>query len=326
MHACIVLNKMAASIGITTWIKQEVMKGVAFRRVGCPGQGNKEQGLKVGRVIDEMFKVWCRSNAIPEGKPWAKRRMAYIAAALKHWGIEPSDANVFVRRGGIKTHLDGLGTRNGKACVIELKTTQASLANHRAAYDVACSNKPLITVAGEQVPNTERTHHQLQLAFGVLAAKAATGVVVVSTSDGAAVYPVLANTPPRTFDYTAPEKPKRKRQTRRAKGGAGKRKVKLPKWPGAFVAAKGWTDVRILKSGVAVLTKDGKTAVAIAATNKSAKPPHALLKEAAEEASASIQLVAAPSGAAWRCYRIARRYIGSAEKTGARATCLPGEI
>lgn len=307
-----------SAIGVTTWIKQVLLGGVPFNRIGCRGQGNKDKGMLVGRIVDGLFKDYCKTGKIPEGKAWARKRLAYIAAALKQRGVKPIDANVFVKRGGLKTHMDGIAMRHGAKCVLELKTTQATLANHRAAYDVACSTKPTITVAGETVPNTERTHHQLQLAFGVLTSNATTGMVIVSASDGAAIYPLQAGTPPHTFDYVPPTsdvKPKKSTATKGKRRAAKKKKP--PKWPGASVAAAGWNDVKILKSGVAVLTKGGKFAVATAALRSSEKPPVALLTEAADEVGATVRLFATPSGKSWRCYRIAKKYIGHNRK-GAR--------
>ena len=295
-----------------------LLGGVAFNRIGCNGQGNKEKGMLVGRIVDSLFKDYCKTGKIPEGKAWARKRMAYIAAALSQRGVKPLDANVFVKRGGLKTHMDGTALRQGVLCVLELKTTQATLANHRAAYDVACSTKPTIKIAGETVPNTERTHHQLQLAFGVLASKAVTGMVIVSASDGAAIYPLQAGTPSHVFDYTPPKPAAKPKSTATQGKRKAAKKKKPPKWPGASVAAAGWDDFKMLKSGVAVLTKDGKFAVATAARRSSEKPPIALLTEAADEVGATVRLFATPSGKSWRCYRIAQKYIGHNRKGSRR--------
>lgn len=301
---------MAPFIGVTRWIKESVMKGVPFNRLGCKGQGKANDGLRRGRVVDAMFKEWCNTGRVPEGKSWARKRMAFIAAALKNRNISMESANVFVKHNGIKTHLDGLGWQGTKQCVVELKTTQATLANHLAAYDVACSNKPTFRIGHDVVPNCERMHHQLQLAFGVLAAKAPTGVVVVSASNGAAVYPLQAGIPTHIFKHVEPNRIKHAGAPAPKRAAKKTKAVKLPKWPGASVAAKQWSDVRILKSGVAVLTRDGCVAVAAAGRTAKAKPPKKLLAEAAKEVGASVQLFAVPAVKAWRCYRIRQKYIG----------------
>ncbi|MBN22722.1 MAG: hypothetical protein CL678_15665 [Bdellovibrionaceae bacterium] len=300
---------MPPAIGVTRWIKQCVLRGVDFKRVGCKGQGKAAEGLRRGRVVDGMFKQWCNTGKIPEGKAWARKRMAYIAAALQQRNIRMRSANVFVKHEGIKTHLDGLGVRSNKLCVIELKTTQASLANHLAAYDVACNNKPTIKIGSDVVPNCERMHHQLQLAFGVIAAKAATGAVVVSASDGAAVYALQPGIPPHIFKHDARASAGKAPKATNTRKKQPKPK-RLPKWPGALVAAKGWTDVRVLQSGVAVLTRDNSIAVAAAGKGASARPPKRALADAAQEVGATVQLFAVPLSKAWRCYRIRQKYIG----------------
>ena len=279
-----------------------------FDRRGCPGQGTASKGLSLGRKVDAAFKEYCQTGAVPGGVSIGiKRRTRIIAAVLQRAGLRPTGANVFVTRKQLKTHLDGTATAvDGSALVLELKCTQASLENHAAAYDVACARQPTITVAGVQLPNTERTHHQLQLAFGVLASGAAGGFVIVSASNGAKLYrhnpalrPALFDVPPAVTVSAA--RPIKRRQAKRAKST-------VP-WPGAAVALPGWSDHGTITKEVAMVRNGrGAVAAAVAATTANAAARNAVRKAAAA-ANVATGLVCVPSGGKWKCYRLGSKYM-----------------
>jgi hypothetical protein len=184
------------AVGVTTWIKGHVLKGVAFTRRKTSGQGDKHLGQHLGRQVDSIFKTYCKSGTMGRGRHAALSRANFAVRALRAAGLTPSEANVFVKMGGIKTHLDGVATDSaGRKVVIELKSTQATAANHVAVYDTACTAQPL-TVYG---PNTERLHHRLQTIFGVRALGAHRGVTVVACADKAIVYAVDDTFPAGVF-------------------------------------------------------------------------------------------------------------------------------
>lgn len=295
-------------VGVTAWIKSTLLCGVDFDRRGCPGQGTATRGLMLGRKVDAAFKELCQTGAVPGGATiGVKRRTRVIAAALQRAGVRPTGANVFVTRGQLKTHMDGVATAaDGTAVVLELKCTQASLKNHELAYDVPCSRQPTITVAGVQLPNTERTHHQLQLAFGVLASGSAGGFVIVSTSNGAKLYRLNTALRPALFDVppavTAPAaRPIRRRGPKRAKST-------VP-WPGASVALPGWNDHgTITKEVVLVRNSRGAVAAAVAATTATTAVRNAV-RRAASSANVASGLICVPTGGKWKCYRLGPKYM-----------------
>ena len=107
------------------------------------------------------------------------RRLGHVLAALRRHGIRPVRAQLGAAMPDLflKTNVDAVGVRataDGEEVVaIELKTTQHKLDAHRAElYDQACSRQPVLA---NGMPNSERTHHNLQIGFGVLCLKAALG-------------------------------------------------------------------------------------------------------------------------------------------------------
>jgi len=295
-------------VGVTAWIKSTVLNGVAFDRRGCPGQGSASKGLALGRRVDAAFKHLCQTGAVPgDASVGVKRRTRVIAAALRRAGVELTGANVFVTRGQLKTHLDGTGTAGGQTVVLELKCTQASLENHAAAYDVPCSAQPAVTIGGVKLPNTERSHHQLQLAFGVLASGSSTGFVVVSASNGARLYRHNTGLPPSVFSVPPVVTVAAGRPTKRRRAPAKPRGV-VP-WPGAAVAVPGWHDHGSLTKGV-VLVRNARGAVAAAVAAASAsKAAMAVVRRAAVEAKVRVGLVCVPSGGKWKCYKMGTAYM-----------------
>lgn len=183
-------------VGITTWIKGHVLRGVTFTRRKTSGHSQKNAGQHLGRQVDSLFKHYCKNGTMGRGAHPALSRATFAVRALKAAGLTPVDANVFVKLGGLKTHIDGIATDSaGRKVVIELKSTQATAADHVAIYDVPCNAKPL-TVYGA---NTERLHHEIQTVFGVRAHAAHRGVTVVACSDKAIVYSVQDKFPSGIF-------------------------------------------------------------------------------------------------------------------------------
>ena len=292
--------------GITTFIGDTVFRGVQFQRLGCRGMGNASAGIKLGRRVDAAFKDWCTTGVQPKAEPHVARRMASIAAALTGRGISMTESNVFVKRNQLRTHIDGVGKhRLGDVVVVELKSTQASQANHAAAYDVACAALPSVVVAGVTLPNTERTRHMLQLSFCLLATGAKRGVVVVSTSDGAAIYPLNRRVSDKIFDI--PVAPKLVRPKPTAATKPRKKGALLATWPGASVAAAGWTQMATCGRKAAVLRRRDVLVFAVA-VKRDTRAVDAALRSAAVAAKLEprprIGMVCTPLRGKWQTRRV----------------------
>lgn len=120
-------------------------------------------------------------------------RLVYIAAALKAQGITVvrSQVPALLDGTGLKTNIDALGVRGDEIFVIELKTTQHSHGEHmQKIYDRTCQRQPELH---NGLPNSERVHHLLQVAFGVLCMKKrfperiVRGIVVISYAQSATI-------------------------------------------------------------------------------------------------------------------------------------------
>lgn len=256
-------------VGITTWIKESLLKNIGFNRRGCRGMGKPSEGITRGRKIDQAFKGLCTTGKAPPGtKGWVIRRIKSIEQSLAKAKVRLHSANVFVSIGNLKTHLDGVGTHipTGETVVLELKSTQATLNNHRAAYDVACSTQPTVMVNKVAMANTERLHHALQLAFGVHALPTASrGFVIISASDGAALYPLNRGIDRAVFTAVADHP--RPANSLKVVTPCGKRRlprVRPVRWPGSSVALPGWSDINKVRNDVFVVQKNGTRALATA--------------------------------------------------------------
>jgi hypothetical protein len=183
------------AVGITTWIRKGFLGSVPFSRRWDPdaaGGGGKASGLSAGRVTDQQFKRWATGGAPPSGRGKASAACRHAVAALGARGIRPRGANAFLRHGGIKTHVDGLGAVGSTTVVIELKSTTKPLATQTRLYHTPCRRQPTVGAYA----NTEYTHHMLQLGWTTMAYRAAhpgarvTGIVVVAAADGARIVPL----------------------------------------------------------------------------------------------------------------------------------------
>lgn len=303
------------SVGVTTWIKTTVCRGVPFTRAGCVGMGKPAAGATLGRKVDAGFKTLCKTGSMPRDcSHWVLKRLTAIRETLQKVGVSLVDANRFVKLGSLKTHIDGIGKlHDGTPVVLELKCTQASIKNHRNAYDVPCSVLPTIQIGGQTAPNTERMHHQLQVTFGMCAfdAKCRHGFVVVSASDGAIVYRATTGIPMEVFLLAQPimlSTPKRKPAAK----NSTRKPIKGYRWPGATVALRGtaWVDAAKVTSCVTLLrdTNSGRLGLATATTGGSGKFEAAKRRlrvaEHAVDEPINDRMVVMPGKSAWKCYCI----------------------
>tara|TARA_B100000963_G_scaffold250854_1_gene219792 strand:+ start:3230 stop:4168 length:939 start_codon:yes stop_codon:yes gene_type:complete len=302
------------AVGVTTWIKSTVCRGIPFTRVGCAGMGNATKGASLGRKVDAGFKTLCTTGSMPrDSAHWLIKRLTCIQSTLKKAGVDLVDANKFVKLGALKTHIDGIGrTADGSLVVLELKCTQASLQNHRNAYDVPCSVLPMIQLGPQKAANTERMHHQLQLNFGMraLGGGCRHGFVVVSASDGAVIYRATTGIPAEVYTQAAPIALVR-RPPRRAGGKKSQKRAKKGfRWPGAAVALRGtgWVDAARVTLCVALL-RDARTGrLGLATATKGGSGDFEAAKRRLRVAELAVdepivdRMVVMPGRLAWKCY------------------------
>jgi hypothetical protein len=180
--------------GITTFIKQSLLRNVPFSRQNVGARQCAARGLWIGRTTDLALNNHV-SGKIPykPGVP-GHGRLGHILRALRGKGIHLllSQCPVEVDHLGLKTNIDAIGVCGNEVVVVELKTTQHSHGAHlRTLYTKECSRQPILH---NGLTNSEKTHHMLQIGFGVhciaslLRRKARVrGVVVVSYKDTATV-------------------------------------------------------------------------------------------------------------------------------------------
>ena len=198
------LSRRKGTVGVTTYIKSTLMNNAPFgfttlpRKDGAPKPKarSRDAGLCIGRVTDKRFReVVAKQRTLSRHNP-RDARLVSIFALLRRLKITPIATQVAVHcaRAPVHTAIDGLGMSGSDAYVLELKCTQLTLADHRRRYSVPCRNNPTLV---NGMPNTEKMHHLLQAAFGVVAFRSTYtvphgvrvhGLVVVSCVDGVAYY------------------------------------------------------------------------------------------------------------------------------------------
>jgi hypothetical protein len=147
-------------------------------------------GLTIGRCTDHLVrKVILGKATLAGNEPWHKRASWFFdrVRAQKITRLAPQIA-VQDKNLGIRTSIDVIGRdHKNRVVVIELKTTQDTIAQHQKRYFSRCQNCPVLS---NGLPNTEFWRHQLQCGFGMLCKDTHMGLVVVVCSDGAVHYPV----------------------------------------------------------------------------------------------------------------------------------------
>ena len=174
-------------VGITTYIKARLCHGTEFTRPVSQKRGglkNSRAGLTLGRAVDRAFSARVRGSRFTVHQA----RIAAIFKALRAAKVTVTGTQTPAAAHGISTLADGVGLFAGKGVAIELKSTTASLATHRDLYHVACRACPTMHANGQSEPNTEFVRHQLQVGFAANALGWTRGIVVVSCTDGVALY------------------------------------------------------------------------------------------------------------------------------------------
>ena len=220
-------------VGVTTFLKTNLMMGKKFRRVGG-GKRRSHAGLCIGRQVDRAFTDHVVGTA-PYNPTNAKHaRLGHVVRALREAGIVPCRAQVPLVHAdlGIRSVVDAVGVRGKDVCIIELKATTYTRAEHERLYGVPCYNNPTLA---NGLPNSEAWLHLLQAGFGVVAARrvltaAVQGVVVVAYACSARVIAVPASAcNPMLFVGGSPRPTAPVAKRTRVPGGAGK--AVFAAWP-----------------------------------------------------------------------------------------------
>lgn len=196
------------AVGITTYIKARLCHNTEFTRPMRKGCKSSRTGLTLGRAVDRAFSARVRGTRSTA----QQARVAAIFKALRAAKITVTGTQTPAAAHGISTLADGVGLFRGSGVAIELKCTTATLAAHRDLYHVACRACPTMKAGGQSEPNTEYVRHQLQVGFAANALGWTRGIVVVSCTDGVALYwlkPCYAATPWFTLTGAIPATNKR---------------------------------------------------------------------------------------------------------------------
>ena len=196
----------ASAIGVTRFIAQVLRRGRLFRVPGKRPAGKTkitgEKGLQIGRYTDLLYQRICAGKAKLDLDNPKHARCRNIFRILKKHNMIPIMTQKTVSLGpefALKTQVDGIALHGQGVAVLEIKTTQYTMEQHKARY-----NTPSIGARrlANKAENTEAVAHQLQLAFGVLGLRRLLsttmpdvrvgGLVIVLCSDGGLSYPLNA--------------------------------------------------------------------------------------------------------------------------------------
>lgn len=123
-----------------------------------------------------------------------KRALRIIDHISKRLKLKVVDAQVPVKADEykLKTSIDLVAVGRDAIVVLEIKTTQFSLAQHNIRYNRLCIGAPMLR---NKIPNSESMHHRLQTGFGVMGLRRllppgtpVVGRVIVATEDAVQSY------------------------------------------------------------------------------------------------------------------------------------------
>lgn len=167
-----------SKMGITTFIKQVLRMGVKFsprRQKGNASRAGK--ALARGRAAHRLIETYCKTGKTPPAyrKDPVSRWTRGVARALVQAKIEPLCCELPCELGQLKTNVDMLGlglSASGTPELVccEFKTTSLKQADHAKCYDAPCARRAVFG-GGFGLPNSERSAHRVQVAFGIAALK-----------------------------------------------------------------------------------------------------------------------------------------------------------
>ena len=178
------------AVGVTTFIGSTLANGTRPPSGGFKSRSFATDGLRIGRETDMLVrKAFTKTLALNSGiRKHARAIEFFRVMAAANLTVCDVQRAVGVLSLNLRTTIDCMAKDNfNNDVVVELKTTQLNVATHKKHYHETCAKKKTLN---NGLPNCLYYRHQLQAGFGMLAAKATKGVVVVCCSDGGVVYDV----------------------------------------------------------------------------------------------------------------------------------------
>lgn len=158
--------KFKGMVGITTYIKKELMRNIKFippkeARIkgGKKGPVVRRRGLSLGRKLDKALQDY-----VTDGTRCI--RISAVVRRLKASGLTliAVQVPVTVKHLNVKTFIDGLAiNRSGDVYCVELKNTQMSVKQHEESYHLPALRNAHLT---NGLLNSEYHRHGLQAFFG----------------------------------------------------------------------------------------------------------------------------------------------------------------
>lgn len=173
-------------VGVTTFISKSLARGAKF---SIGGRLSSKRGLQIGRAVDMLVRRAIDGTPVRYGAFGAEKARLFFDCLSKR-KIRATSAQVTteMRALNLRAVIDVIGVdSSGNEVVIELKTTQHTVADHARQYYKTCKNCATLT---NGLPNCLYWRHQLQCGFSMLSRSTKRGLVVVVCSDGVRAYPV----------------------------------------------------------------------------------------------------------------------------------------
>ena len=177
------------AVGITTFIEHKLAAGTRPPS-GSSRTSVRKEGLSIGRDTDMLVRrAFAKVTRLSSGVKSHRRAIEFFRVmAAANMTLSDVQVPTTVASLNLRTTVDCMATDAGnRRVVVELKTTQHTMATHAKWYHETVRKKPNLT---NGLPNSLYWRHQLQAGFGMIGTAAPRGVVVVVCSDGAVLYEV----------------------------------------------------------------------------------------------------------------------------------------
>lgn len=175
-------------VGVTTFISKSLARGAKF---SIGGRLSSKRGLQIGRAVDMLVRRAVEGSPVRHGAFGAdKANLFFDCLAKRKIRATRAQVSTEMRALNLRAVIDVIGKdKSGNDVIIELKTTQHTVAEHARQYYKSCKNCATLT---NGLPNCLYWRHQLQCGFAMLSQGTSQGLVVVVCSDGVRAYPVEA--------------------------------------------------------------------------------------------------------------------------------------
>ena len=179
------------AVGVTTFIGRTLANGTRPPSGGFKSRSFAKDGLRIGRETDmAVRRAFTKALVLNSGiRKHARAIEFFRVMAAANLTVCDVQRAVKIVSLNLRTTIDCMAKdKANNDVVVELKTTQHNRVTHAKHYHDTCAKKKTLA---NGLPNCLYYRHQLQAAFGMLAAKAPKGVVVVCCSDGGVIYNVV---------------------------------------------------------------------------------------------------------------------------------------